>query len=199
MLTFQTTRPAKCIYFDGESATLFGTGQLDTQMLHIWGNLSGQARQDSRWALFNEYARAEGLGNWLKEKKLGGLGAGYEGVVRMNAGFVMIWCNFTSPSIKLVSHLNVTTPLLPLRNTRDVVNEREPTPTALHEATPLFPLPITPERLTDAPERPMPPGEFFDWRREPFQKTQTFDWYLSSTTHYGSSRDIQDLANIGSS
>src|SRR3954454_14909170 len=31
----------------------------------------------------------------------------------MNAGFEMIWCNFCSPSIRLLSHLNVTAQLLP--------------------------------------------------------------------------------------
>jgi len=47
MLTYQTTRRTKCIYFDGESATLFGSGQLDTQMLQIWGNLSGPGKPDN--------------------------------------------------------------------------------------------------------------------------------------------------------
>jgi hypothetical protein len=45
--TYQTTRRAKCICFDGESATLFGSGQLDTHMCKIWGNLSGPARLDT--------------------------------------------------------------------------------------------------------------------------------------------------------
>ncbi|KAH8765450.1 hypothetical protein F5883DRAFT_557098 [Diaporthe sp. PMI_573] len=31
----------------------------------------------------------------------------------MNAGFEMIWCDFSSPSLRLVSRLNVTAPLLP--------------------------------------------------------------------------------------
>src|SRR5712664_906221 len=56
MLTYQTTRRIQCIYFDGESATLFGSGQLDTQMLQIWGNLSGPARPDNGWrGLWEEY------------------------------------------------------------------------------------------------------------------------------------------------
>ena len=95
MLTYQTTRRVKCIYFDGESATLFGTGQLDTQMLHIWGNLSGPGKPDDGFRfLWDEYARAEGLCKWIADRELGGLGWGYEGIVRMNAGFEMIWCNF---------------------------------------------------------------------------------------------------------
>lgn len=49
----------------------------------------------------------------MRDNELGGLGWGVEGIVRMNAGFEMIWCNFCSPSIRLLSHLNVTAPLLP--------------------------------------------------------------------------------------
>src|SRR5271155_4270578 len=45
--------------------------------------------------------------------ELGGLGWGVEGIVRMNAGFEMICCNFSSPSIRLLRHLNVAAPLLP--------------------------------------------------------------------------------------
>lgn len=122
MLTYQTTQAAKCIYFDGESATLFGSGQLDTQMLHIYGNVSGLPLgpgKDFR-GLWQEYARAAGLCDWLQERKLGGLGWGFEGIVRMNAGFEMIWCNFSSPTIRLISHLNVTAPLLPLSEEAEI-------------------------------------------------------------------------------
>jgi hypothetical protein len=49
----------------------------------------------------------------VRDNKLGGLGWGVEGIVRMSAGFEMIWCSFSSPSIRLLSHLNVTALLLP--------------------------------------------------------------------------------------
>ena len=32
-------------------------------------------------------------------------------MVRMNAGFEMMWCNFSSPSIRLLSHIKVFAPL----------------------------------------------------------------------------------------
>ncbi|PSR80389.1 hypothetical protein BD289DRAFT_440852 [Coniella lustricola] len=118
LLTYQATQPIKALYFDGESATLMGSGQMDTQMLQVWGNISGPAsRGDGRRGGFgglgDEYARAHGLCTWLEEAGLRGPGWGFEGVVRMNAGFEMIWCDFLSRSLRLVSRLNVTAPLLP--------------------------------------------------------------------------------------
>ena len=37
ILTYQTTKQIGCLYFDGESATLFGSGMMDAQMLFILG------------------------------------------------------------------------------------------------------------------------------------------------------------------
>ncbi|GKT41685.1 uncharacterized protein ColSpa_01866 [Colletotrichum spaethianum] len=80
MLTYQSTRPVKALYFDGESAALMGLGQLDTQMLHLYGNVSGPSSKDGRWrGLEPEYDRATGLCDWLLEKRLRGEGWGIEG------------------------------------------------------------------------------------------------------------------------
>ena len=157
MLMYQTTRAAKCLYFDGESATLFGTGQLDTQMLHIWGNLTGPAKRGDLFFLFDEYARAAGLCDWLKDRKLGGLGWGYEGIVRMNAGFEMIWCNFSSPTIRLISHLNVTAPLLPPLDEGQIGRKALPAS--------LFPLP--PATTSSDPSNPTEPPK----PKAPIQKS----------------------------
>ncbi|KAH6672589.1 hypothetical protein B0J14DRAFT_593990 [Halenospora varia] len=193
MLTYQTTRRAKCIYFDGESATLFGSGQLDTQMLHIWGNLTGPPRPDGGFrGLYDEYARAQGLCDWLHSNGLGGSGWGYEGIIRMNAGFEMIWCNFSSPSIRLVAHLNVTAPLL--TPAEDEI-EAEETGIDVHpanvESTSYFPLPPHPTRTdisTDPTNPPMPPvGGRDRLAQEPFYRSQAWNWFLSGTAHYGSS------------
>ncbi|KAN0091710.1 hypothetical protein V8E51_017557 [Hyaloscypha variabilis] len=187
MLTYQTTRKTKCIYFDGESATLFGSGQLDTQMLQIWGNLSGPARPDDGWrGLWEEYARAIGLCDWLQDKELGGSGWGFEGIVRMNAGFEMIWCNFSSPSIRLVSHLNVTAPLLPAEDEEEVsANEDDYYPTSYF---PLPPSPTRSDKATDPSNPPQPPVMGREqWAREPFFPTQAWNWGASALAHYGSS------------
>ena len=185
MLTYQTTRPVKCIYFDGESAALFGSGQLDTQMLHIFGNVTGPPRtpEDAFRGLWDEYARAIGLCDWLEEKKLGGLGWGFEGIVRMNAGFEMIWCNFTSTSIRLISHLNVTAPQLPASEADEEVWAEEGTPTSY------YPLPSATTRsdkASDPTDPPQPPNWRLDSGREPFFRSQTWNWFAASTSHYGS-------------
>lgn len=184
MLTYQTTRAAKCIYFDGESASLFGTGQLDTQMLHIYGNVTGPPRNPDHRGLWDEYARATGLCDWLKDKELGGPGWGYEGIVRMNAGFEMIWCNFTSSSLRLISHLNVTAPLLSPDEEERVDENAE---AALE--TSYFPLPPTSTR-TDIATSPSNPAIPPNWRghdtQEPFLNSQTWNWFLSGASHYGS-------------
>jgi hypothetical protein len=187
MLTYQTTRKTRCIYFDGESATLFGSGQLDTQMLHIWGNLSGPGRPDNGWrGLWDEYARAIGLCDWIKDKGLGGPGWGFEGIVRMNAGFEMIWCNFSSPSIRLVSHLNVTAPLLPAEDEEEIsVKDQDYGPTSYF---PLPPSPTRSDKATDPSNPPQPPVMRREqWSREPFFPTQAWNWGASALAHYGSS------------
>lgn len=185
MLTYQTTKTAKCVYFDGESATLFGSGQLDTQMLHIFGNVTGPPRNpDNAFrGLWQEYARAIGLCDWLQEKKLGGLGWGFEGIVRMNAGFEMIWCNFSSPSIRLVSHLNVTAPLLSPTEEGEASREFNAMPTSYY---PLPPSPTRSDKATDPSNPPAPPNWRTDWGREPFFRSQSWNWFASSTAHYGS-------------
>lgn len=187
ILTYQTTRPMKCIYFDGESAALFGRGQLDSQMLHIYGNVSGPP-QDHFWGLYDEYARANGLCDWLSEKNLGGLGWGFEGIVRMNAGFEMIMCNFSSPSLRLVSHLNVTAPLLPAPDEDESQLNSENQPDI--SPTSYYPLPPSTTR-SDRSENPSNPPAPPNWRwaadREPFVRSQGWGWFESATAHYGSS------------
>ncbi|KAJ9623120.1 hypothetical protein H2203_006056 [Taxawa tesnikishii (nom. ined.)] len=126
MLTYRTTRPVKCIYFDGASAAL--NTNMDSQMVFIHnssanvpdhpqlgrpgGNLTGNDTSGvpRRGILDAEYNRAEALCAYIKENNLGGRGWGYEGIVRMNAGFELIWCDFSSPSARLVSNLNISIP-----------------------------------------------------------------------------------------
>lgn len=187
MLTYQTTRKVKVIYFDGESATLIGSGQLDSQMLHIWGNTSGPGRPDNGFrGLWEEYARATGLCDWLRESKLGGRGWGFEGIVRMNAGFEMIWCDFSSPSIRLISHLNITAPLLPDPEDDESLNAKQENvePTSYYR---LPPSPTRSDRATDPSDPPRPPTMGGRMNREPFWTSQGWTWYSSAATHYGSS------------
>ncbi|KAF2639955.1 hypothetical protein P280DRAFT_549796 [Massarina eburnea CBS 473.64] len=79
---------------------------------HKGGEEDGHPRRPPpNWnPLEDEYFRARGLCQWISENGLGGPGWGYEGIVRMNVGFEIIWCDFHSPSLKLVSNLNVSAP-----------------------------------------------------------------------------------------
>lgn len=205
LLTYQTTRPIKALYFDGESATLMGLGQMDTQMLQLFGNVTGPADAGRGFGLGAEYLRAHGLCDWLEEAGLRGRGWGFEGVVRMNAGFEMIWCDFVSPSLRLVSRVNVTAPLLPMDDDdqknavrTDVVDgmdellvERSGVTEAL-QATSYYPLPPQPTK-TDRNAEPShpaaPPNMRWDLGREPFLKLQGWGWFDSATWHYGSTRN----------
>lgn len=214
LLTYQTTRPVKALYFDGESAALMGLGQMDTQMLQLFGNVSGPPG-NGFMGLGQEYMRAHGLCQWFEDAGLGGRGWGFEGVVRMNAGFEMIWCDFSSPSLRLMSRLNVTAPLLPEEedgeeavqqkavpeNTSDgeiaVVDDSgdlAPTaiPTNKQEATSYYPLPPQPTR-SGRDSEPSHPAAPPNWRhetgREPFLRIQGWGWFDSATWHFGSTRN----------
>lgn len=172
---------------------------------HSWGQassirrccISTVTRPDLGYGRFrglgDEHARARGLCDWIEERKLGGSGWGVEGIVRMNAGFEIIWCNFSSVSIRLVSHLNITAPLLPRRDdtgeedgwARFGVNDEDtPTPTSY------FLLPIAPtntNRTIDPTNAPGPPNWRRDWDREPFFRMRIWNWFIAGAAHYGSS------------
>ncbi|KAL1877994.1 hypothetical protein Daus18300_002348 [Diaporthe australafricana] len=194
LLTYQTTRPVKALYFDGESAALMGLGQMDTQMLQLFGNVTGPPG-DGFMGLGQEYMRAHGLCRWLEDAGLGGRGWGFEGVVRMNAGFEMIWCDFSSPSLRLVSRLNVTAPLLPedpegdgeeavqrnvvpentgtspeqvsvLDGTAEDQADPGPALSSKHAATSYYPLPPQPTK-TGRDSEPSHPAAPPNWRHDP--------------------------------
>lgn len=78
------------LYINGMSAALTTTGSLDSQDL-----LVGAGR-----GIFDEYGRAARLCEW-------GASFGVEGFVRQNAGFELLWCDW-SAGIELVHNNNVT-------------------------------------------------------------------------------------------
>ncbi|KAL9112026.1 MAG: hypothetical protein Q9227_003646 [Pyrenula ochraceoflavens] len=161
-------------------------------MMLLYSNLTGPQRNDKEGPI-NEYDRAAGLCDWIQESDLGGSGWGLEGIVRMNAGFELIWCNFSSPSLRLIDHINVTAPLLPqeARNgiTRGsaIITAEEPFMTPMGSITPL-PLPTTLLNQRTAPAYPPNP---YEWRKhreqEPYLNSQAYEWLRSATWHYGHS------------
>lgn len=81
------------LYLDGMSAALTNSGTLDLQDILIYGSV----QKSGQW---DEYGRAKQLCAW-------GVTAGVKGFVRTNAGFELLWCNFTE-GISLTNHLNTT-------------------------------------------------------------------------------------------
>lgn len=213
MLTYTTTRPVRVLYFDGESATLMGAGRMDTQMLALFGNITGPDSNPGGFrGLWEEYLRANGLCNWLLEKGLRGQGWGFEGVVRMNAGFEVIWCDFNSPSLKLVSWLNVSAPLLGSADDDLLAQINDPNQILLQDEeladwkeevrdlglsrqspTSYYPLPPSPTR-SDRATDPSDPAKPPNWRRndqEPFLRSQGWGWFRSATKQYAGEQRVK--------
>ncbi|KAJ3932628.1 MAG: hypothetical protein NXY57DRAFT_95523 [Lentinula lateritia] len=105
MYTYRTTKLAKVLYFNGMSAA-WGEGWLDTQYSVLTGKGKTNGSRNNEVSLWDDYGRAKGLCQWGKQRDI-------EGIVRMNAGFEIIWCDFESSSLKLVSSLNITPPGTP--------------------------------------------------------------------------------------
>ena len=187
MLTYQATRPVRCLYFDGQSAALMGSGPMDSQMVFLYGNTTGPS--SGGHFLGAEYARARGLCEWALSNDMGGPGWGIEGIVRMNAGFEMMWCNFASPSLRLIDHLNVSAPLLPKKRTALAFAE-EADSDSQSVTPPVFPMPTT--TASDASPTASEPPTFSlppDWQdmqlREPFVFAGNREWFRSTSWHYG--------------
>lgn len=85
LLTYRATRPLRVIYFDGQSASLGPAGYMDSQTAIIKGDVPIEFPTED--FLMGEYQRGEELCQL-------GIQFGFEGVVRMNTGFELIWCNF---------------------------------------------------------------------------------------------------------
>lgn len=139
--------------------------------------------------LQDEYFRARELCSWLLQSGLGGRGWGYEGIVRMNAGFELVWCDFDSPSLKLVSNLNVSAPLsgggiVAQGRPQQRLNFQEP---AAIEAQQLL--------RTTQDEGPHGPG--MSDPREPFRNTSNWFWFSAAAKRYsGDSRIKVDVSGI---
>ncbi|KAI4246029.1 MAG: hypothetical protein LQ352_006473, partial [Teloschistes flavicans] len=181
MSTYQTTRPVKCLYIDGASAKLGNDGTMDTQMLFLYGNVTGPlGRNGTAQFFWDEYARAQGLCQWLHQRNLDVPGQGIEAIVRMSAGFELIWCNFSSPSLRLISRFNVSVPLLEFNRT-SLMTGRSNGPESRRsigtQRDPKYDLPA--------------PDWEIDWEHEPFIASQQWDWFTSMSRTY----ELEDMAS----
>ncbi|KAF2445999.1 hypothetical protein P171DRAFT_431372 [Karstenula rhodostoma CBS 690.94] len=218
LLTYRTEKDVKAVYFDGASANLMGDGTWSQMVFLKngtegverpgWGRPPHEGRPPGRgkdgedpprrppgghppekWnPLADEYFRARELCKWLDRSGLGGKGWGYEAIVRMNAGFEMIWCDFESPSLKLASNLNVSAPR--------VSDGKIPLWTELQQ--PLIQRPIqlgAQARLGSADEGPNGPG--MSDPGEPFRNTSNWFWFSAAAKRYaGDSRIRLDPGSV---
>lgn len=193
LLTYRTTRTVKCIYFDGTSAALNGEGNMDSQMVLIHKSSAnvpddpvfGPPRTPSNRTsgdpnggmLGAEYDRAEGLCAFIRDNNLGGRGWGYEGIVRMNAAFEMIWCDFESPSAKLVTRMASSAP-----SYEDYADEGEVGQSTLEHMDPRF-ADLESQFLLSAPGRQ--PGSRPRFRMPHFAGSSMIGWLADSVNQYG--------------
>ncbi|KAI4086720.1 MAG: hypothetical protein LQ344_007329 [Seirophora lacunosa] len=148
---------------------------MDTQMLFLYGNTTGPSGKHSNAEfLWDEYARAQKLCLWLQEHRFDAPGRGIEGIVRMSAGFELIWCDFSSPSLRLVSRLNVSVPLLGYNRTSLLIESPEKRDRPLYAPNP-----------RNGGDLPAPDWEI-DWEHEPFVASQQWDWFTSASRGYSS-------------
>ncbi|KAL9613013.1 MAG: hypothetical protein Q9167_002403 [Letrouitia subvulpina] len=199
MMTYQTTRKVQCLYFDGMSAVLAGNGRVDSQMAFIFGNVTGPQKPSdpAKGILGDDLMRAQGMCDWILTRDLGGLGWGIEGFVRMAAGSELIWCDFSSSSLRLISYLNVTVPLNtePLDHqqykSKIAFGNRSAVDELAHQLDPasVFPLPTLtqPQAPVYDPADPTQAPDVPTISREPFQWSEIWQWFVSATWHYGRS------------
>lgn len=138
--------------------------------------------------LADEYFRARELCKWLVNSDLGGKGWGYEAIVRMNAGFELIWCDFDSPSLRVVSNLDASAP--------HVSNPSTFLPRESHSSSLQIPLHQSSQtRLGIRDEGPHGPG--MSDPREPFRNTSNFLWFSAAAKRYMGDRRLRlDRAGV---
>ncbi|CEL53460.1 putative protein YPL277C OS=Saccharomyces cerevisiae (strain ATCC 204508 / S288c) GN=YPL277C PE=1 SV=1 [Rhizoctonia solani AG-1 IB] len=91
--TYRTTTPLdRLLYFNGLNAALTFSGTTDSQDLLVSSSTSHP---------FGDYARAERLCLWAKDRNI-------KGFVRTNAGFEVLLCELNGQGLELVKNVNVT-------------------------------------------------------------------------------------------
>ncbi|KZP29859.1 hypothetical protein FIBSPDRAFT_926721 [Athelia psychrophila] len=113
--TYRSTRPLRTLVFDGLSAfpTEIDVGWMDSvaTFIHGAGQRGTGKNRPAHGGLAEEYERAIKLCEWGNTRNI-------EGFIRMNSGFELLWCDFTSSAIELVRHVNVTPPHDPHKESR---------------------------------------------------------------------------------
>lgn len=98
--TLVTTRSLKILYFDGQSATSTETGALDSQIALLQGEIPSVPTYN---LIYDEEQRALDLCDLVRE-------LGIDGVVRMNAGFEILLCDWPQAGVQELFSSNHSLP-----------------------------------------------------------------------------------------
>ncbi|KAM7219791.1 hypothetical protein V8F06_004825 [Rhypophila decipiens] len=97
---YSTTRPLNIIYFDGQAATLTALGTLDSQISILQGHVPLYPEYD---LVYDEDQRALDLCDLVKK-------LGIDGLVRMDAGFELLVCDYAASQLQAIFNTNITVP-----------------------------------------------------------------------------------------
>ena len=98
--TMMPIRPLLVIYFDGQSASPTGTGTFDTQTALLKDYVPLHPSVDF---IYNEHQRALELCQLAESLKV-------DGIVRMNAGFEVLICDYVRSAVQEIHSVNITVP-----------------------------------------------------------------------------------------
>ncbi|CUS24595.1 LAQU0S17e02608g1_1 [Lachancea quebecensis] len=180
MLTYRAVRDLnKFLYLDGASAAKTETGEMDTQEL-----LSNVA--EKKLNLSNE-AEGEGMQERVFAARICEWGKpfGLDGIIRVEVGFEVVLCDFSSPAVELVSALELVNP-----------NEHLglPPPTVISKENG-WPLDddenLIEEHLTEEQKTLLDKED--SWQRvlEIFNGVKSFNWLRAGAVHDKGERRIQ--------
>lgn len=97
---YSTTRPLNILYFDGQSAALTPAGTLDSQMAILQGHIP---LYPSYNLIYDEDQRALDLCRLATDLRI-------DGIVRMNAGFEILICDYDVSQVREVFVTDTTVP-----------------------------------------------------------------------------------------
>ena len=95
-----STKDLSLVYFDGQSASLTSTGTLDSQTALLRGEIDKDPTDDF---IYNERARGLELCQLADD-------LGVDGIMRMNAGFETLICDYSKSALIEIYRVNVTAP-----------------------------------------------------------------------------------------
>ncbi|SCU77242.1 LAME_0A00254g1_1 [Lachancea meyersii CBS 8951] len=180
MLTYRATRDLnKFLYLDGASAAKTETGEMDTQ--ELLSNVIGQKlnlSSDGEDGGMQERTFAARICEWGKP-------FGLDGIIRVEVGFEVVLCNFSSPAVELVSALEMVKP-----------NEHLglPPPTNISKENG-WPLDddgnLVEDKLTDDQMTLLDQEDLWQQVLENFYSVKGFNWLRAGAVHDSGERRIQ--------